>query len=391
MHARWPGLICFAVMTSGAVSAEETSVLDALHLEAHGFVSFGYLKSWGNNWLGETLDGTDEFWEAGANVIARPLDHLRIGAQLFVRDLGIYGNGEVDLDWAYADWRVDDALGIQVGRVKLPLGLYGDSLDIDAARPTAFLPRIFVYPLRGREIQTSTDGAKLYGTVGPVDWAVFAGNREFADDGDFANQVIFVSKRLSEVTDIETDYLAGLMVHWRTPVTGLQARLSAATVHDLVVEGRSLSGTAAVRTELPDWYIGTIGLLYEVGDFTWGAEYLRFRSSRDVTITPLAGPVIEIHEELREENAYVSLTWHARPWLDCYAALEGMWDDPNDRHGAPYSQNVVAAFAVMPTDHWLFKVEYRYLHGTKDIDENLNPEGVADDTHVLAVKTTVDF
>lgn len=50
-------------------------------LETHGFVSFGYLKSRGNNWLGETIDGTDEFWEAASNVIARPMNHLRLGAQ----------------------------------------------------------------------------------------------------------------------------------------------------------------------------------------------------------------------------------------------------------------------------------------------------------------------
>ena len=128
-----------------------------LNLEAHGFVSFGYLKSWGNNWQGETRNGTDEFWEAAGNVIARPLDHLRLGAQLFVRDLGEYGNGKVELDWAYADWRASDAVGVQVGRIKIPYGLYGEAVDVDAARTTIF--QSLIYGRKERDIRLTTDGA----------------------------------------------------------------------------------------------------------------------------------------------------------------------------------------------------------------------------------------
>jgi hypothetical protein len=36
-------------------------------------------------------------------------------------------------------------------------------------------------------------------------------------------------------------------------------------------------------------------------------------------------------------------------------------------------------------------VEYRYSHGTKDVDARLNPNGIDPDWQVLALKTTVDF
>ena len=394
MKSRHWGLAGLVLWASGAMAADGVSDLDldSLHIESHGFVSFGYLKSWGNNWLGETLDGTSEFYEAAANVIARPLDRLRIGAQLFTRDLGNYGNGNVELDWAYADWRFADAFGVQVGRVKLPLGLYSDALDLDAARPSVFLPRCFVYPLRSRDILMATDGGKVYGTSGPFDWAATLGNRQFSNDSDFANALIFLSRQLSQVTDIDTDYSASGMLHWRTPIPGLEAQLCGATVQGLNVEGISLTGTAAVEIRLPEWYIGFGGLIYEMGDFTWSAEYARQHAPRHVIITPFnGGPVREIDNVIREEDAYLSLTWHARRWLDLYAAVEGLWDDPTNLRGAPYSENAVAAFAVMPTRHWSFKVEYRFMHGTKDIDANLNPDGIADHTQVLALKTTVDF
>lgn len=392
MNERCPAIVSLALslLASGAVAAD--SLADDLHLETHGFVSFGYLKSWGNNWLGETLDGTDEFWEAAANVIARPMDRLRLGAQLFTRDLGIYGNARVELDWAYADWRVADEFGVQLGRVKQPLGLHSEEIDVDAARPSVFLPQLFIYPLRSRDIQQSTDGGKLYGIIGPVDWAVFLGNRQFANDSDFANALIFLSRQLSRVTDIDTDYSTGFMMHWHTPVPGLAAHLCGASVQGLHVEGVSLSGTAAVEIRLPEWYFGAVGLLYEIEDFTWSVEYGRQRAARHVIITPSGGgPVTEIRNRRRDEDAYVSLTWHARDWLDCYAAAEGSWDDPSNRHGAPYTQNAVAAIAVMPTPHWSLKAEYRFMHGTKSIDANLNPGGIKTDTQVLALKTTVDF
>ncbi len=72
-----------------------------LRIDTHGFASFGYVHSWGNNWLGDTKEGSTEFWEAAMNAVARPIDHLRIGAQLFARDLGRYDNGKVQVDWAY--------------------------------------------------------------------------------------------------------------------------------------------------------------------------------------------------------------------------------------------------------------------------------------------------
>ncbi|HEX3135827.1 MAG TPA: hypothetical protein VHX44_19855, partial [Planctomycetota bacterium] len=229
-------LISIACMTSlsGSILGAADDPFADLNLETHGFVSFGYLKSWGNNWLGDTLDGTDEFWEAAGNVIARPMDHLRLGAQLFVRDLGTSGNGQVELDWAYADWRFADAIGVQVGRVKMPFGLYSESLDVDAGRSSVFLP--IMYPNRAREILLSTDGAKLYGTLGDFDWAVYGGQHQLDNDGDFATYFAYRTG-LDKVESIKADAELGAMLHWYTPIKGLASRLSFASLHNLELTG----------------------------------------------------------------------------------------------------------------------------------------------------------
>lgn len=358
-----------------------------LNLETHGFVSFGYLKSWGNNWLGETLDGTDEFWEAAGNVIARPMDHLRLGAQLFVRDLGEYGNGKVELDWAYADWRQLDAFGVQVGRVKMPFGLFCESLDVDAGRTSVFLP--VMYPTRAREILLSTDGVKFYGSLGSVDWACYAGQRQLQEDGDFASYFAY-RFGLDSVQSIEADSVVGGMLHWYTPVAGLAARVSLARLDELDLTGTTTGNTATFDLNIPYWWAGMFSLMYERGPLTICAEYQRYYAENRLAITTGQG-TSNATEMYRADSAYVSCTWHWRPWLSFYGSAEGSWEDPTDRHGDGYLQSLIGAVCVQPTDHWSVKAEFRFNHGTFGVDQQLNPDGVVDEWQVLALKTTVDF
>jgi hypothetical protein len=363
-----------------------------LNLETHGFVSFGYLKSWGNNWLGDTLDGTDEFWEAAGNVIARPMDHLRLGAQLFVRDLGTSGNGQVELDWAYADWRFTDAIGVQVGRVKMPFGLYSESLDVDAGRSSVFLP--IMYPNRAREILLSTDGAKLYGTLNNFDWVVYGGQHQLEKDGDFATYFAYRSG-LGEVESIKADSEFGAMLHWYTPIDGLASRLSFAALENLTLTGTMPGKVATVELHIPYWYAGMFSLIYEAGPFTICGEYQRYYATNELTVTPNVGPNAGLSQRIdqpqRADSAYLSCTWQWRHWLSLYGSLEGAWSDPTDRHGDQYLQSVVGAINVRPTEHWSLKAEFRYNHGTFGVDPQLNPGGIADDWQVMALKTTVDF
>src|SRR5262245_49271682 len=120
-----------AAVTALAVPA--ASADDEDPVEIHAFVSQGALYTTDNNYLAHTEDRPSlEFSEAGL-VVSRQLDdRLRAGLQLFARDLGPSGNFEVKLDWFYIDYRWRDWLGLRAGRVKLPFGLYNDTVDVDA-------------------------------------------------------------------------------------------------------------------------------------------------------------------------------------------------------------------------------------------------------------------
>lgn len=361
----------------------------ALNLEAHGFTSFGYLRSWGNDWLGPIRDGSTEFWETGLNAIARPMDRLRLGVQLFARDLGNYDNGRVQLDWAYADWRQCDEIGLQAGRIKLPLGLFNESLDVDSARASVFQPPC-VYALRSRDLYVSLDGAKLYGMThlggaGQLEYAAYGGAKHYDPNGGFAT---FMSENgLGDTIDfIGTSWIAGGMIHWSTPVAGLGLRLSGANLHDFSIDGTFASGVSTT-TEVPNYLVGIVSLIYETGTVTWAAEYTRLRGRGDIRIDPwgLILPLID-----NSAGAYLNATWHCRPWLEFYAAGEGNWSDALD-YSASHSYTAVGAVNLMPLRNWSIKAEFRDVHGSMSAVNYTNPGDLEGHWQVLALKTTVDF
>lgn len=377
-------------ITAAAMAADQGDLAQSLNLEAHGFVSFGYLDSARNNWLGPTVNGTGEFWEAAANVIARPMDRLRIGAQLFARDLVKYDNGRVDLDWAYADYRFADAVGVQVGRVKLPLALYNESLDVDAARTQIFLPPS-VYALRSRDLFISVDGGKVYGSfdagaVGSFDYGVFLGAKSIDAEAGFATYMEELGLGPT-INDISADWMGGAMLHWHTPIDGLGLRISFADLHNFTVRGTYVANGLTSHTSVEDYIEGWISLIYELSEVTLTAEYTRVHGRGESRIEPIAYviPLID-----NTEGAYVGGTWHMCSWFETYAGIEGSWADVYDRSRL-YAYTGVLAANLMPLPNWSLKLEVRGVRGTMGINANDNPQGVDDRWAVVALKTTVDF
>lgn len=364
----------------------DRSLVESLNLETHGFVSFGYLQTARNNWLGPTTDGTSELWEAAANVIARPIERLRLGAQLFARDLVNYDNGKVTLDWAYADYRLDDALGVQAGRFKLPLGLYNESLDVDAARTGIFLPTS-VYPSQSRDFQVSTDGAKVYGLTslgigGSLEYAAYVGGKQYDLEAGYASYVAQLIG-LEQLSRLTVNYLAGGMLHWSTPIDGFAVRLSGAYLDGVVVEADTPIGGLNIEAE---YYIGYLSLLYDLPRLTLASEYRLIYGRGDTTLGGVsAAPLVD-----NTEGVYVSATWHAASWWEGYAALEGSWADAQHR-SEKYAYTGVLALNLMPLRNWSIKAEVRGVRGVMGVLPADNPDGIADRWAVFALKTTVDF
>ena len=382
------GLIWAALAWAGASlsQAAENSPTDQLNLEAHGYVSFGHLKTWGNNWLGETRNGTNEFWETALNVTARPLDRLRLGAQLFARDYANYDNGKPQLDLLYADYRAMDPLGIQIGRVKIPIGLYNESRDFgsDQAQIVVALP---VIGPRARDFFVSTDGAKIYGSYGQLEYTLFGGRKEM--DPELGTTTYFRQAFSPILVDrLKFSANVGGMLHWNTPIEGLAARTTFLNLHDFALEGRVPKGGGSADVFAENYVIAVASVLYETGDMTWVGEYSRHVCTAELSFSQpgLASRQVP----LNQEGAYVGATWHAKPWLEFYAGGEGRADDPGSREESNLLTAVLAVH-VLPLPNWSIKAEFRDNYGDKGIFSVDNPAGIETRWQVLAFKTTVDF
>jgi hypothetical protein len=155
-------------------------------VQIHGFVSQGYLHSSENNFLANSRSGSAESTDLGLNINWSILDSLRAGGQIFYRNLGDYSEDKVVLDWALIDYQPLDWLGVRLGKVKMPLGLYNENRDNDFLRPMIFLPQS-IYDESRRDINLAYIGAGVYGNFptgnwGDIDYHLFGGDSSYPDD-----------------------------------------------------------------------------------------------------------------------------------------------------------------------------------------------------------------
>ena len=151
-----------AVALAGALPAISQS-LDDLNIQIHGYATQGFLYSTQNNFFTTSSSNGSPAWsEAVFNVSSQPDPKLRVAVQARYFMLGNYGN-EITLDWAMADYKFNDKLGVRFGKVKTPIGLWNELQDIDPSYIWSLLPQ-GVYPISSRNSLLSHYGGVAYGT-----------------------------------------------------------------------------------------------------------------------------------------------------------------------------------------------------------------------------------
>ncbi|MFP4419588.1 MAG: hypothetical protein ACLFRG_03515 [Desulfococcaceae bacterium] len=199
---------------------------DLAGIDIHGFISQGFLWSDENNNLGDSEEGSFQFNELGINFAKDLSDDLRIGLQLFSRDLGAVGNNEVELDWAYGDCRWRDWLSLRVGLMKMAHGLCNETRDVDMLRTWVPLPQA-VYEETTRDYYTRMWGGELYGTIpigaaGGLKYRALIGS--YTPDADNSGLTRFVKNEAFplEVDDFENGFQYNGSLQWHTPLPGLR-------------------------------------------------------------------------------------------------------------------------------------------------------------------------
>lgn len=353
-----------AVMLLGARvsgAAQVGSPDDWYALDVHAFVSPGFIyTTHQNNYLAASKNGSFEFTEVGLNFTKPLTENLRVGLQLFARDLGPLGNYSPKVDWFYVDYRFRDWLGFRAGRVKVPFGLFNEVSDVDSARVPVMLPQA-VYPSDSRDFLLAQTGAELYGFVrlgraGALDYRFYAGTI-FLDTPAPTATVTFDS--------LSVPYLVGTRVMWETPLQGLRL---GGTVQALRLDASYRLGGISGAIQLPA--IMTVASVeYLAHDLQIAAEYGRWYTVlHSITAGMMSPDVFGV-----SERAYVMLSYRVNRWFWPGAYYSLLF--PNTEHRASrdsHQHDLAATLRFDLNAHWLVKLEGHLMSGTANLKPALN-------------------
>jgi hypothetical protein len=400
--------LCLA-LSLGLLYAHNTAQAFDLNddLRINGFLSQGYLKSWENNLFGESTDGTFQINEFGLTVNARVSEHLRIGGQLLSRDLGTEGNNEVLLDWGMADYRRLDWLGLRIGKVKLPIGLYNQGRDSDFLRPMAFLPQS-VYDENKRNLMVAATGVSLYGNLslgqsGDLEYQSYYGEINFAEDSGHARGLQALATRIAATRNqviigfkADNRYVYGGALVYSPPLSGLRLGASYFTgksrfTFDLADADNRVSqgyGSGNNKNFL------VFSAEYTHSNMTLSAEYMEFTANRIILD-------IDVPDS-RSQGGYVQLSYRLFDPLVASILYDVFYADKDDRRGTQlvargqpnylgWRKDLGVGLRWDVTSNWVLKAEWHEVEGAALQLPLFNPQGVKKDWRYLVFKASFNF
>ncbi len=414
--------VVLGVVFAQNVKAYEFEFGKGFSIDIHGFLSQGYLKSNHNNFLAETEEGTFEFREYGLNVSSYLTDQLRVGAQLFGRDFGDYGDNKPILDWAFADFHFRDWLGIRAGRMKFIHGLYNETRDIDMVRTHMFLPES-IYNDAWRDSFTALNGVSLYGTLplwslGSVSYQAQWGEIKIEPDGGFED---YLNKFIPRnVNDVETShiYVAGIELNPAPPLDGLRLKWAWNT-WEMDDEGTSTSDPFWVAQGIPPdlsfSFHAELDLIVLSAEYRWGdlvvsAETFAPAGYEFRLDSPLLGTVDERTDD--PAGYYAGIAYRFTDWLELGILYSAWYNNETDKDGREYEANNAPLAAVSEIEYprsnawlkdttltarfdirenWVVKIEGHIMDGTDIMLSEDNPDGMERNWFLFGGKVTYNF
>jgi hypothetical protein len=392
--------IVWFAFSAAAAAQEYAAAPDLRAFQVHAFVSQGFLLTTDNNYLARSTKGSFEFTEVGINITKPLTDKLRVGMQLFARDLGPLGNYSAKFDWFYIDYRFADWLGLRAGRVKIPFGLYNEVNDVDSARTSVLLPQS-LYPAQNRDYLLAQTGVELYGRLPPG----AAGTLEYRL---YTGTIFLDSKNVPgnpyQVADLRVPFLVGGRLMWEAPIDGLRMGGSVQWLHletDLVAD-RAVWQPLQMAGALPDDFDGKVGatvpallwvasIEYWAHDLLLAAEYSRWQLKLNSSAPTLLPEVTETNERM-----YAMAAYRVSSWLQPGVYYSLYYPEVDDRKGRDaYQRDAAATLRFDLNSYWLVKLEGHYMVGTAALNSSLNGNqplaSLVREWGLFLIKTTAYF
>ncbi len=196
--------------------------------QIHGALGQGFIYGSGNNYLTmNSNDGSARWSDATINVSTAITDNFHAGVQLHSYILGQIGRANVQIDWAYGDYKVKPWLGLRGGKLKAPMGLFNEIADTDTLYNWALLLQ-GMYEAEFRSYNIPITGGELYGTVklpigGKVTYQIFGGQRTVTSNDGSA---LLTWQLYGIALPTGSGYSYGGDIKWKTAIRGLVAGVS---------------------------------------------------------------------------------------------------------------------------------------------------------------------
>lgn len=340
-------------------------------LDIHGALAQGYLRSYGNSVRPDSEEGTADFREVVVNGRSLIGGKVLLSGQLIALSDGAADDGKLRLDYLQLDYlrmlTEHAGVGLRLGRVKNPYGLYNSTRDVVFSRPSIIMPTSVYYAGAGlRNLFFSNDGAQLYalhnGQRFTQDWIVGIAR------GDSVAKQLRTAVAPATSTgpiDVSGFFTAQWLIE-NASGRGFRGGLS------------YLGADAAYRStgepgDLPSTHldadIGVASAQWREQAYTITAEYRYSRLNIETAGFP---------SRQRSEGAYVQWRGMLNPRWEIYARYDWSVLDSRDRDGRDYasqtgrprherfSRDVTLGLSFAPTASWGAFAEWHGIDGTAD-------------------------
>jgi hypothetical protein len=356
------------------------------NIQIHGFVSEGGFKSTANEFIGSSSRGSLKFFEGAINFSAELTHQLRVGLQFVSRSVGVLSEEVPRLDWAVADYRMWSWLGLRAGFIKMPLGLYNESIGVDAARTSILLPQS-IYPLRNRDALISHMGFAVHGTIplgaaGAVDYQGWMGTLSIPRSA--------LELDGATLESVDTRYVAGGQAFWRI-ADGLRVgatylrtyidfnlQLDADLVAALIMAGQAPADyQGALQISQKPTGAWVVSAEYLVDSWSFAAEYSRWFKRQEASLA-IIPPVDE-----DAERFYVMGSYRIGTYVEVGTYFSVSHANADDRRGKgaqfaeryiAFQRDLAATIRIDINEYWLWKLEGHFMDGASELQAALNPE-----------------
>ena len=376
---------------------------NAPSLDFHGFASQGLLSSSTYDYLGYTKSASARFTEAGVNVSMNPFPHTHITAQGFMFDVGDVGEYDVVLDYGLVDYNFNDAIGIRLGRIIRPEGIYNSIQSVDLARSMILLPQ-GMYDARYRDYSGSIDGGSIHGDLslkkaGDLSYELYGGMVNLSQNGGVARllQGEMDIPHLLTFQQVNGFPEVGLQLWWNTPVNGLRLGLAGYEAFGFSYDFYQSPHIGGMGNTIgyTDAAVIHPSLEYLWKNWTFQAEYrLSYYDSHDEAKGLSYGRTYSDTDTWYAGVAYRFNKWFqvGTYYTEDYANIDNRDGTGTATPSDAYQKDAALTFRFDPKPWWVIKVEGHCLHGTALLDDNSdNPHRSEKPWYMLALKTTVSF